>query len=220
MSRFALIGYPVAHSLSPRLFSAAYSGQYPYELVESPDFEQAWAKFLSDYDAINVTAPFKELAHKRADILSPEVERIGASNLCVKTDKGIVAYNSDYRGLKSILARNGDIKTAAVIGFGGAGKAALAAAEDVGLKTRLYRHNGIAAGVESDVIIYTLPRWVEGADKLACKHLIEANYKDPVLEGYAGYISGRDWLIQQAVTGYELMTGKKPDAQAISSALR
>ena len=43
MDKFGLIGYPIAHSLSPRLFSAAYGGRYAYELIETPDFEKAWA---------------------------------------------------------------------------------------------------------------------------------------------------------------------------------
>ena len=102
-----------------------------------------------------------------------------------------------------------------MIGFGGAGKAALAAAEDLGYNTRLYRHAEISGGVSADVIIYTLPRFAEGADRLDCAHLIEANYKDPCLSAHPGYIPGTEWLLQQAVTGYILMTGEQPDAAAM-----
>lgn len=210
MDKFGLIGHPIAHSLSPALFTAAYGGKYVYDLIGTPDFDEAWRRFLAGYKAINVTAPFKGDAFARVDWKSPECERVGATNLVVKTPEGTKAYNSDYRGVKALLEPL-DCRTAAVVGYGGAGKAALAAAEDLGLDTRLYRHAEVAGGVQADVIIYTLPRAVEGIGRLDCAHLLEANYKDPCLAGRPGYIPGSAWLLMQAVTGYALMTGEAPD---------
>ena len=43
--RFGLIGYPIAHSLSPALFKAGYHGRFPYELIETADFEEASSVF-------------------------------------------------------------------------------------------------------------------------------------------------------------------------------
>jgi len=100
MKRFGLIGHPIAHSLSPALFKAGYDGRYPYELIETPDFEEAYERFMQEYDGINVTAPYKELAFRKADILSEECQRIGATNLLVKTPEGVKAYNSDYLGVR------------------------------------------------------------------------------------------------------------------------
>ena len=220
MDKFGLIGHPIAHSLSPALFTAAYGGRYVYDLIETPDFDEAWRRFLAGYRAINVTAPFKGDAFARVDWRSPECERAGATNLVVKTPEGTTkAYNSDYRGVKALLAPLG-CRSAAVVGYGGAGKAALAAAEDLGLDTRLYRHAEVAGGVQADVIIYTLPRAVEGIDRLDCVHLLEANYKDPCLAGRPGYIPGSAWLLMQAVTGYALMTGEEPDASAMEAVFR
>ena len=216
MDKFGLIGHPIARSLSPHMFTAAYGGKYAYELIQTEDFDLAWKRFLADYRAINVTAPFKVNAFGRADFISPECERCGATNLCVKRNDGIHAYNSDYRGVRALL-ENESGGSAAVIGFGGAGKAALAAVQDLGFETRLYRHDEIAAGVEADVIVYTLPRAAEGIDKLKCRTLLEANYKDPCLRGHEGYISGKRWLLMQAVTGYGLMTGEEPDIAAMEA---
>ena len=98
--KFGLIGHPIEHSLSPALFRAGYDGRYPYELIQTPDFEEAYARFLTDYDGINVTAPFKELAIRKADILSDECQAIGATNLLVNTPEGVKAYNSDYLGVR------------------------------------------------------------------------------------------------------------------------
>ena len=104
-NRFGLIGHPIAHSLSPALFKAGYEGRYPYELIEGEDFELSYRRFIEeDYAGINVTAPFKELAFAKADILSPECEAVGATNLLVKTPDGIKAYNSDYLGVRMWLS--------------------------------------------------------------------------------------------------------------------
>ena len=60
MKRFGLIGNPVAGSLSPRLFEAAYGGRYAYDLIEGAEFAASWQRFLDGYDGINITAPFKQ----------------------------------------------------------------------------------------------------------------------------------------------------------------
>ena len=101
--KFGLIGYPIEHSLSPALFKAGYNGLYPYDLIISDNFEKAYSRFLEGYDGINVTAPFKELALQKADIVSEECRLVGATNLLIKTPEGIAAYNSDFRGLVTMF---------------------------------------------------------------------------------------------------------------------
>lgn len=151
MARFALIGNPVSHSISPRLFAAGYDGRYPYELVETEDFDAAWRVFLRSYDAVNVTAPFKETAFEKAKIRSREAELCGAANILVKTSKGVSAWNSDCTGVAAMLRRlyDGNVtfagggnpcnsaccgRTALVVGAGGAGKAAAVAALSCGMR--------------------------------------------------------------------------------------
>ena len=247
MERFGIIGYPAAHSLSPKLFSEAYGGKYPYDIIETPDFDEAWARFIKGYRAVNVTMPFKALAAQRADIKSTEVERTGAANILVKTPEGIAAHNSDFFAILSILSelsrsiissipsnplqaipdsegqateagRFNPVK-AAVIGTGGAGKAAIAAAQDCKFDLKIFHHDEIQDGIKADIIIYTLPSAVDGFDKLDCRYLIEANYKDPVLDTFSSnpdgspriYVPGLVWLKRQAVYGYRIMTGEEPE---------
>lgn len=218
MDRFGLIGNPIRHSLSPRLFGAAFGGRYPYDLIEETVFGEAWKRFVEGYRAINVTAPFKQDAFEAADWKSPECERCRATNLCLKTPHGVAAYNSDYLAVKAILEECGGGRVA-VIGLGGAGKAALAAAEDLGLETSVFRHAELAERqVKADTVIYTLPRAVEGMERIECTHLLEANYKDPCLSGRKGYIPGTRWHLLQAVFGYSIMTGEKPDVEAMRRA--
>ena len=120
--------------------------------------------------------------------------------------------------VEAILRETGG-RSVAVIGFGGAGKAALAAAEGLGLQTGLYRHAELAERkVSADVVVYTLPRAVEGIEKIECAHLLEANYKDPCMAWHEGYIPGTRWHLFQAVLGYAIMTGEQPDAEAMRRA--
>ena len=209
MKKFGLIGHPIAHSLSPALFKAGYGGRYPYELIETPDFEEAYQRFLSEYDGINVTAPFKELAFAKADIISEECRLIGATNLLVKTTEGVAAYNSDFRGLLHWIEdiTNGHIRKVLIVGLGGAGKAAAVAAWKAGMEVVLMNRDiskaedmasrlGSRAAVrpltdfaenfsQADIIIYNLPVSLPEIDILCAKssagrkHLLEANYKNP-----------------------------------------
>ena len=279
--KFGLIGHPIAHSLSPALFKAGYEGRYPYELIEGADFEDSYRRFLEGYDGINVTAPFKELAFDKADILSPECEAVGATNLLVKTPDGIKAYNSDYLGVRMWLSdvAEGLKRTpptpsswapppaargiarfsspqphqtavkALIVGLGGAGKAAAAAAESLGME--VIRMNRTIKNErtrplsdfrecfrEADIVIYNIPTAIPGLSGLTDedfgagkpKYILEANYKNPSFdEGFirkmkkanplAEYTSGKTWLLYQALTGYELFTGEKPDLGRMSAVL-
>lgn len=170
---FGLIGHPIAHSLSPALFKAGYDGRYPYELIETEDFEEAYNRFVEGYDGINVTAPFKELAFAKAEILSEECKAVRATNLLVKTPEGIKAYNSDFRGVRMWLEErfldftrndvngtrndvsgtrnvNGgqaDVPTVLTVGLGGAGKAAAAAAGSLGMNVLLMNRTQFDSGI-------------------------------------------------------------------------
>ena len=119
MAKYGLIGDPIETSRSPLLFEAAYKGQeqpdgsaYKYDLIEGSDFETSFKKFIDEYQAINVTAPFKELAYARVEelaeqgkrVISGPVARIGATNLLVKTSEGIAAHNSDFTGIVAAIA--------------------------------------------------------------------------------------------------------------------
>ena len=99
MNRFGLIGDPIATSLSPALFEAAYSGEFSYDLIQGADFGSSWKAFEDRYKGINVTAPFKQQVFSQADIFTAGCRKIGAANIIVKTDDGILADNSDFTGV-------------------------------------------------------------------------------------------------------------------------
>jgi len=238
--KFGLAGYPIGHSGSPALFSSFCGGRWPYELIETPDFEEVWQRFLCEYQAINLTAPFKEKAFEKAveladssghpELVSGEVRAIGAANILVKTADGVAAYNSDYLAVKEIIAEvfasRPELRSIAVIGLGGAGKAAASAASDFVSENfgdiaktagpgapgvlRLH-HDQIAGGVDADLVIFTLPRRVEGCERIRCRVLLEANYRDPSMgDGPYEYLPGTLWLEKQARLGYPLMVEGAP----------
>ena len=248
MKKFGLIGHPIAHSLSPALFKAAYDGKYAYDLIEGEDFETSYRRFIEEYDAINVTAPFKEAAFAKADILSEECASTGATNLLVKTPEGIKAYNSDFLGVRMWLSEvTEDLKGVKIliVGLGGAGKAAAAAAESLGMDViRMNRTVRDSRTLpldkfreclrEADIMIYNIPAAIPELKELPDsdfnedkpKLILEANYKDPSLRetmesfgSKAVYTGGETWLLYQAMTGYKILTGEKPDLTKMSDVL-
>lgn len=134
--KYGLIGDPIKHSLSPALFRAGFGGLYDYDLIEGEDFEKSYETFLNEYEAINVTAPFKEKAYSKAEIVSSECKVIGACNVMKKTKDGILAANTDYLGImKTLLPYHNTEKIkpiTMIVGCGGAGKAAAYAARILG----------------------------------------------------------------------------------------
>ena len=276
MKKFGLIGHPIAHSLSPALFKAGYDGRYPYELIETEDFEEAYRRFLDGYDGINVTAPFKELAYAKADILSQECRIIKATNLLVKTTDGIKAYNSDYlgvrmwlmevaEGLKRTPPQPHSTARVLIVGTGGAGKAAAVAAASLGMDLILMNRSvekaeAVAESVAAmdpapavevrpledfrecfrtaDIVIYNIPSAIPALAELSAedfnpghhKFILEANYKNPSFDKElimkmmtanpeANCTKGTTWLLYQALTGYEIFTGEKPDLAPMSAVL-
>lgn len=228
MIRFGLIGDPISHSVSPEIFSKAYGGRWPYDLIEGADFNASWKRFLDEYQAINITAPFKEPAFREVmanGVMDAEVQAIGAINIAVKEADGrIHGYNSDFLGVMKVLRDHGfgEGATVVVAGFGGAGKAAAAAGKALGCDVVICnrtRHTPdirpleelpVLAGV-ADLLIYTLAFPIPELDGLEVPAILEANYRTPCLAGRPGYIPGTEWHRAQAVTGYPLMTGEPAD---------
>ena len=87
MKKFAVIGQPIKHSLSPSIHSefAKDAGiDISYEAIEidPKDFEQRVIQlFESGYEGLNVTLPLKELAYNLAD----EISQKGINTRAVNT---------------------------------------------------------------------------------------------------------------------------------------
>ena len=111
--RFAVVGNPIEHSLSPRIHAAfAQQGErqidYRAERVEVDDFE-SWvsAFFNTEGRGLNVTLPFKTRAFDVADTVSDRARLTGAANFLTASEAGgIHADNTDGKGLLTDITAN------------------------------------------------------------------------------------------------------------------
>jgi shikimate dehydrogenase len=141
LARYAVVGDPVAHSASPRLFAALarHLGlrlEYRAERVE----EAAFPGFLEGvrrgaYQGLSVTLPHKEAALRLSDEAAPSARLVGAANTLVVREGRLEAHNTDGVGLLTALAGQGvTLKDARVLvlGAGGAARAAVQTARAAG----------------------------------------------------------------------------------------
>jgi shikimate dehydrogenase len=139
-----VIGWPVGHSLSPRLHGYwlcehGIDGAYVPLPVQPGDCRAALRALPKlGFAGVNVTVPHKETAARSVDILDAAAERTGAVNTVVVAAGGRLAgSNTDGFGFLENL--KADIRgwraskgPATVIGAGGAARAIAAALLDVG----------------------------------------------------------------------------------------
>jgi shikimate dehydrogenase len=135
--RYAVIGYPVAHSRSPFIhtrFAEQTRQALEYGTLEAApeDFESVVGGFFAGGGkGLNVTVPHKEAACKLADELTPRARRAQAVNtLAISKQGGLLGDNTDGAGLARDLLNNQRITIAGrrllLLGAGGAARGVLA----------------------------------------------------------------------------------------------
>lgn len=133
--RYAVLGNPIAHSLSPQIhsyFANQTKQDLVYDRVLVPDGEfKATANkfFLEGGCGCNVTVPCKLDAYSYADTLTDYAKAAGAVNTLKKLPDGkILGDNTDGRGLVlDLLRTNCPLKGSRIliIGAGGAARGIL-----------------------------------------------------------------------------------------------
>ncbi|MEM1379818.1 MAG: shikimate dehydrogenase [Pseudomonadota bacterium] len=137
--RTGVVGHPISHSLSPKIYNTWFAdvgiaGQYEAVDVVPENFETTVRQLARDgWRGVNVTIPHKTAAYEIADYRNPEAERVGAANLLVFSEGKIIADNTDVAGFRSCL-QSIPTKTnrAVVLGAGGAAGAIIAALSSCG----------------------------------------------------------------------------------------
>ena len=130
----AVIGAPIAHSLSPIIQNAAlHAAGLDYVYTALPVRADALASAVrglcnAGIAGFNVTIPFKTEIIPLLDALSEDARRIQAVNTVVIEDGRMVGHNTDVMGFLAGFAERGIAltgKNAVLIGAGGAARAAL-----------------------------------------------------------------------------------------------
>ena len=134
----AVLGSPVAHSLSPILHNAAYEElglDHTYSAVEV--LEVQLGDFLRDLDfswlGVSLTMPLKEVAFEFAESCDEYAKLSGAINTLVFRD-GVQAFNTDVLGMFDSFVEHGvtGIETGVIFGSGATARSALVAMQLLG----------------------------------------------------------------------------------------
>jgi shikimate dehydrogenase len=242
----AVLGSPIAHSLSPAMHRAAYRElglDWAYEAVEVREGELAAfvGALGDDVRGLSVTAPLKREAASVSHQHSGDVEMLGVANTLIVDDGMISAHNTDVPGAGAALeeAGLGSPVSARILG-GGATAASMALAlvrlgveqlefvvRDPARVTVRRLDEPILDPV--DLLVSTVPDDAIGvrAHELAgaARAVFDVVY-DPWPTSLARaadaagirIVSGLDLLAHQAVLQVELMTGSEVSPQVLREA--
>jgi shikimate dehydrogenase len=133
----ALLGHPVAHSLSPAIHNAAFASE-GLDLVYlafdvAPDYLPAAIEGLRRLGAVgaNLTVPHKQSVLPLLDELDQQARAVGAVNTIVRREDRLLGYNTDVDGflaaLQAAWGRSVEGTSCLLLGAGGAARAVLAA---------------------------------------------------------------------------------------------
>lgn len=175
---FGIVALRPERSWSPRLhgpyfrrigFPAAY---LPIPVADwkrdSPAlFDDSAEGFLGSgipLEGISITAPWKERAFERGDDLSAEARGTGAANTMIRRGGRLFADNTDLPGLVALFGKLeiGAGSRAAVLGAGGAARAALLALRKVGCEPVLAARPGERSRRLSELLGVPFVPWVAG----------------------------------------------------------
>ena len=173
MKKFAVIGNPIKHSLSPALHNWVFKSlEIDAEYEKKRVFQNQLAGIIGDLhcgklDGINVTIPHKENIMQYLNEINPRAKSIGAVNLIMKNGNKLVGNNTDWFGLTMALKKNGidpSGKEIIVLGAGGAARSTIFAIKQSRVKK-----------------IVLLNRTLQKAEKLQDEIVFPSSLEDSVM---------------------------------------
>ena len=221
----ALLGQPVAGSLSPRMQNAAFAARaldWAYLACEvAPEGLAAAVGGLValGFGAANVTAPHKE----RAAELCDEAEGLAVNTLVVR-DGRVLGFNTDKAIVVGIEAER-----VCLIGAGGAAKALLSALHG---KVRMFSRGGVWPPDASDaeLIVNATPVRDELiVEPRAGQTVVDLAYRgdgratalvEAAREAGCEVIDGLEALVRQGAASFELWTGVPAPVDVMRAAVR
>lgn len=139
-----LLGRKLGHSYSPQIH--ALLGDYAYALFEKEPEDVGDFLKNGDFDAINVTIPYKKTVMDYCGELTPQARKMGAVNTLIRRSDGtLLGHNTDYFGFMSMVQRSGlqpGGKKVLVLGSGGASVTAVAVLQEMGANVVVISRSG------------------------------------------------------------------------------
>ena len=152
--RGAVLGSPIAHSLSPLLHKAAFkalgiSGEYTAIEVKGGGLQKFLEQRGDEFDYLSLTMPLKEevLELQSSDKVNVKVDELGkriqSINTLVKTGDGWSATSTDGSGfVKSLVNAGYDrFERVLVLGAGGTARAVAGALDDIASSVDVMRRS-------------------------------------------------------------------------------
>ncbi|MGA1117380.1 MAG: shikimate dehydrogenase family protein [Candidatus Nanopelagicaceae bacterium] len=154
MNKYAVLGSPIEHSLSPELHNFLYkrlgiAAFYERFQVGRNDL----AEFLHlhndpDWHGFSLTMPLKEEVIPLCSSIDNEALLAGAVNTLVKDSSGWKGYNTDIIGFRFLLNRflnekraQTDSEKVSILGAGGTARAALVALREMNYEIEVFRRS-------------------------------------------------------------------------------
>ena len=169
-----VIGWPIAHSLSPAMQAAAIEkAGLDYAYIAMPVRPEALKEAAAGlrslgFRGFNVTIPHKTAIMDYLDEIDEDARRIGAVNTVVNEDGRLLGRNTDVTGFLRGFSRQGVTvrgKRAVVLGAGGAARAVVwgLLREGAGRLVVGARNPGKARAALSDFAAAEVFSWDDGA---------------------------------------------------------
>src|SRR2546427_5193604 len=217
----ALLGHPVAYSLSPRMQNAAFAARaldWAYVALDvQPDRLADAVRGLTagGFAGANVTTPHKVAVLELCDELDEVASRAKSVNTLVIIGGRIHGASTDAQALKGI-----DPQNAVVLGAGGAARAWRASLEQLGADVRTYARSGEwpPQTGDADLIVNATPVVDEVLVQPSGRQTVvdlayRADGRDTALvaaaraAGCGTIIDGLEGLVRQGAASFERWTG-------------
>jgi len=173
---FAILGDPVAHSLSPCMQNAGFhaagiDATYVALRPAADDVPMLMATLAMNGGGGNITLPFKQIA-AGAPLRDERVELLGVANVFGSRDGSLAVINTDVDGILTAL----DVLEAPpsawlVLGTGGSARAVIGAARERGARVAVRSRDAKRAG---EFLNWAESIGVRTTDEATCEAVVNA----------------------------------------------
>ncbi|BDZ43506.1 shikimate 5-dehydrogenase [Paraoerskovia sediminicola] len=231
--RAAVLGHPVAHSLSPVLHRSAYAAlgldgwTYGTEDVTAEELPAFVAAMDESWCGLSLTMPLKHAVMPLLDSIDPLAEVVGAVNTLLPVANVRVGANTDVHGIVSALGEGLDGRTArsvTVLGAGATAASTLAALGELGCTTpsvlvrSLARTGDLRAAATRMGVSPTFDRLDRAVELMQSSDIVISTLPGAAADGIAAELGGASGPHTPAIDGLLLDVVYEPRPTALSAA--